>query len=618
MDNFDTIKEFLNYLKKNVSLNEKDFAEECLEKEFYKLIPVVEEKYPLPSNLYDETFDIMDNNTTNIHIVQALTHSKTVPFSIQTKIINALWRDDIKELVETSRYHDVLSNVFKNFEVSPLMIKKLFEKDPLICIADLCHHKPTKENPTPYPHLVSDTICELYIDQLNSMSHSELETLNIDMPFACVCKPETIKYILDNMPEHTGITETIVSCLINSVSLTDEQKNELFDQYGYDTTENLNNLTPYISNNLYKSAIQTLENVDEDKEKFIYEKVVFFLNRAISNNVLTEAAQMDFINRITSNKKMRFYYVENFLTRLAEYTDSPKVLHHILKTRDDHLRHKIIRNKNVSKEVLQESIRVIVNKITEMKLNQIPKFLEEDITYLSKQITFTDSQYDILLNAKLYDSLLQSSKTPNKYIVQIIKELKKIPDEMQHIFEATQLAEATLHSELLSNNYCSQKQLEFATAYFSLSKMWYERNQPIEIARLSLTVDDITLFDDKEFCTTLYKCIKNSVRKLNWKPDSGNRKEFLSNIKNHLINKEINEYKRLNFYQLLFEVKENARAFCYKANEKDGALFHLKKYAERHCEIMKFMSQIPTPQHLENLLDYQETIEHSPFFFNER
>jgi hypothetical protein len=591
MEDFNNVKTFLNYLKDDISIEINIFAEMCLDNELYKLIPIIEGE-DLLANEYDELCEIINNNINNEELVLALSYSKTVPINAQDKIINYILTGNIKKL-DKKNNNTLISNVLKNFKVSSSIIEKLFEYNHFACVNELYNHIPTKDVPSPYPLEVSDKICELYIDFLNTKS--ELSSYQKNMPFSCIYSLETIKCVLDNMPSDIELAEQVSTKLINSISLTEEQKNKLFDEYGYNLSEPIMNSTKYISEELYRSAVEGFFQIDNHTN---YNIVQFFEN-AITNKALTETTQIDFINRlIDDTEKISEYTQKKLLLHLANHTTSPEVLHLILKnTEKTEIINKIIRNPFIAIEDLEEQAELCCNKIysfvasfnernkgcskVEGFTDYLSLELKSEIEYLTQHLILTDNQYEKLIESGAYQLVLENHNVPQKYLNKTIKILEKT-NRKEYICSSNYwLRNAMIHLTLLEGATCSSTQLNVALDYFSHATQCYKNNQPIELPFFVIPYVDI--LEDKNYCRNLCRGIKLALKRFNSQDFIDNPEEFVLNVKKHLKNCNKYRNKQLNIAQLQKQQRDNI--FCFIHSSTTEKLLKLKKYSEKHCEI---------------------------------
>lgn len=587
MNNFDDVKVFLNYLKEKCPKETATFAETCLDNELYKLITFLEQGHLMPDSDL-EIFDIMKNNLKNPHVVMALSQLNTVPYTIQNLIVNALLNDEIADL-DGNSYDIIFSNILKNFQLSYSKISQLFEYDYSTCIKEMSEYKPTAKEPTPFSNNTGDIICELCIDKLNTPISPFPSYKDIQVPFACASNFETIDYIIENIPSDSYLAEKIATSLINNILLTDEQKNELFDKYGYDTSTSPINLTPYISNTLYNSAMETIENVS--KSDAVYKDASDFLNKAIEYNVLTESAQIDLVNRIIDKtEKTKDYKRNELLSLLTMTTNKPNVLHLIFnKAQSVENRNETLRNPFILKEDLEKQSEIYFNKINSFiktsPHSRIPYKLENEINYLFECLDFTNNQYEILLEAKMYETLIYNIKTPTRYISQIINNLKK-----NKVNYAPNLLEKAMLRLKLSKNNCSQQNLDFAFSYIDGAKHCYNSYNTLNSFDSSFFVDD-TIFNNKNFCIQLYKAIKYSILKSNNTSIDGDKHTFLLDVKQHIQSYAKNKYEKFSYSELFFAIQDNVNAFRIEIDTNKKGLISLKEHAQKHYEMLTEVSK---------------------------
>jgi hypothetical protein len=607
MNDFEKIELFLNYFKNNrtrlwVSEQVVNFAGSCFNKKLYKLLPIISEQYPI-SKENNDTYNIIIENINNGQVGVGLSYLKNVPDNIQNSIIKAFLNNEITDFNPIS-HKNFIRNIFNNFNVSSEKIKDLFYDSFYQCTEILHEFSPSINNISPYKQFVSDTICELYINELNN-EKSFIWSKSIDntMPFACISNPNTIKYVLDNMPRNIEVAEKVSTKLINSISLTEEQKNQLFDEYGYNLSEPLINSTPYISDTLYKSAINGLDQLNKEKSTEYYNRINQFLENAIVNNIFTEASQIDLVNRLIKKEKEDKYIPNNFLLLFAENTNSSQVLHLIFKAiknidKQNDVQNTVIRNPVVSNEDLKEHVDLYFNKIYEYAIKRkgkaVPYSWIKEIIYVSKHLAFTDAQYQLLIDAGVYEPLIENSQTPTEYLNEALNNLKKALKEHNSYNTLYDLEQALLHSKLLSKNCCSQEQLDFAFTYLNQAKLCYQ-NSPIKSSMVSYQTN-IKLLQDKKFANAFYNAVKYTsmeLKKIGYEFEEGNVKDFLSTFKKNIYDDTNGMHTGKSDMELQQEIDKNVFDFSESINMNEG-LVKLMDYAENHYKLINEISKRPT------------------------
>ena len=580
------ITKFLEDLKNNPDTVAQDFAIQ-FNATICQAIAKMINNIPVSS----EEIDIIKKQGCTKYIsANELMKSPNTPPDIKEHIVNNIINNKIGGL-DSYNLKRLLNTTFKNYpEISTTHIEYLFNhhyEHSLFIMSGPTSLTISKLSP--YCDKVLDGFSKLFLDVLN---HKIVKPMGFDetlSPLHIVASHDTHEYIINNMPKNIEIAEYISTQLIDNPYVDENIKNQLFDIYGYNYSNYTNSYaTPYIVEKLYKSAIDTIYNFSGYTTIYNETAADNFLRRAIKSNILPEAIQIDFVNRILSEAKAKGNRkINNFLSLFNTYTDSPKVLHIIFEqaphvtNRDD-----ACLNKNISKEDLQKRADIYCNKIQTMLNRKTPEKISDkwidEIHNILKYIPIKEDQYQMFLNSG-YPALLSipitHSNTPSKIVAEATTIIEKQLKETNPYVWEKLLFSAKLHTELLNKNCCSQEMLDYTLTLYHNAYQLYKIHNNLK----TLITGYSSIYKDIDSCNKIIECFKNVFQT--------EQKGFFDNINSYITDKikenELPEYKKINSLETVdiekikYRLERNIDNFRTELRN-NNAFSVIEKHAHRH------------------------------------
>ena len=542
MDIYEKTDNFLEYAKKQIAAI-KNFADKYAENKYELILRAI----TAPDSLSTAEWDLIASKyTTDTDVALALSEMSNIPDSVKESIAVNFLDGNIK--FQSVAYENILvKNILRNYEnISPKNLDRFFKHHchstmlpfKIYTDSDISVSAIASDKQSPYPPRTTSQLAIRFLNIIKGVEPAPTSFSIRSSPLPCISEQPTLDYIIANIPEESGHTEKISTDLINNPALSEVKKNNLFDLYGCDPLSVIHP-TSYIINSLYTSAIDAMDADFDDFTKKYSDYSGHFLESAIVHGCLTEGMQIDFTNRIISNAtKWKKRKTDFMLSLLSRYTQSPKVLH-IIFEEAKHIndRDYACCNLNMSEIDLRNQAEIYYQKIkraVDKKDSDIPKKWFDEIEKVIKRIPLTDEQYDFLLtlNDNAFKILINSYTTPVKYIKQIINHLNKELDDNQIKPNDHLLLKASLHLELKKKG-CSQEQY-FNTFQFSKDRIYsYETWHSINNNEYSFPRNII----DKELIDMLPELFEKAVNNSKWKPNYGDKKEFLKFINNSVVQK---------------------------------------------------------------------------------
>lgn len=607
MDTHNEVKVFLTDLKNDCNSLAKNFAMQY-DIEVCEAIIKIINNIPLSAKELDI---IKKQACTKYFSSNELIKLPQTPDNIKNQIVENIINNKMENL-DNYDLIQLLNNIFKYYpNISSLHLNRLCKEHFEHSLFRMSTYTPTVTNPSPYCNKVVNTFSTIYLDALNDKTCKPVGFNKNLSPLRLVSDPILHQHITDRIPQSPELSEFVATQLINNPTVDENLKNQLFDTYGYNySSGNASYATPYIMEKLYNSAIDTLENSFGHTINSSQAMADSFLKNAIMTNTLPESIQIDFVNRIIlSEKEKGSKKANNFLSLFNVHTDSPKVLH-IIFEQAPHIndRDGACANIHISKEDLQKQANIYCNKIQRMLTKKTPeKILDkwvDEINDILKSISLKDEQYHLLLNSScspLLYLLISNSNTPPEIVFKATEIIEQKFKEKQTFVWKKLMFNAKLHTELLKQNCCSQKNLDYVLSLYQKTYMSYAVNNNVNVLmNNSLICENNVLYKQilKSFKNIFETTEKNFFNEID--------KYLLNQIqKNHVIEHLLtDDLDKTNVEVLEYRLRKNINNFTQELGN-DNAFSTIKEHAHRHILCAEAISE-----HLKENIKKEDVIEY--------
>lgn len=581
----DNISTFIEYLK--INNNEtKDFAEKYYSKDYQLVMKALKDPYSLNFKEWDKLLFI---STKDIFLTNVLIKAPITPNSIKKYIVSEFTNDKITNLTMADKY-TLISNILQCHEdISSHDIHKLFLSYFYACFIPLSRHNPTIENPSPFPASTTKKLCKELLENINL---PQVQDGFLDIaPFQCIVDDDEksfYKFIKNHMPTKTIYSEDLSTQLINNPTIDETIKNELFDEYGCNISNPLLYLTPHISNCLYQSAIESLENEDRYSVSIRLSEINDFLINIIKKNQLTDSTEIDLVKRlITDIKKNNRRTSKTILALLAENSKNPNTLQTIFGEGINYIdKYILYDNPYTPQQLLKQQASVCCNKLYNGNISGFDLLkLTSEIEHLIKKVEFGNKDYELLIeknNTMLLEKLLQTPLTPKTVVCQIIDILKERNPYMQILNRA---------KDNLFQQDLTSEQLSFLFSFLPKSFEEYNRFKEFSWFNYSHLVDTI------EADTFFIKDLVQSLQKILPITKNSHEKDI---IQKH-IQKMQSEIPRIIKLQEKKQLQSELDEFTAKILDNNPRIFiQLETIANKYCKYQSLINQKDA-----NILEYE-------------
>jgi hypothetical protein len=569
----DYVKTFINHLAKKESEQIQDFAKKYYSENYQLLKQAITNPNSLKVEDKERLSEICTDDS---FISNVLLQNESETDLFKSLIAYDFMGNKTNNMTDEERYN-LAVNLLKHCKGVAPLTSCLVISDFDACFNHLTRHVPTVEDPSPFPSSTTNELCEYILRELDKPEISE-KFLKIT-PFKCIDDKEGIKmckFIKSHMPSNMEFAEHLAMQLISNPNINEKFKNELFEEYGYDISQPLKNITPYIINTLYKSAIDGFDYINfSNKENIFSLSPIILLQNAMLNKALTPSLELDLSNRLLEIlEKNENRQVKQLLAFLIKDTENTQVLQNALeKTNDIYITGTVYGNSYAPKDLLKETASACCDAFDIETSSIEQQCIWTKIKLISTQTELYDKDYKILLKNKdsvILKHLLQSPTTPEKIISEIVNILNEKNPYMMMAY--------LLRNKLLEQQPLSPKETLFILEKVPDSLMSYCNNGKVDLLEI-YPFKKMTI-SNPSFMNNLQKTLQELLKE--------KQVQFKEVDYDNYI-KEINEYiQEGHTTQKEDEIRSNLNDFYAEIEKQTPVVFtNLEDIAYQYCKLQQ-------------------------------
>lgn len=219
--------------------------------------------------------------------------------------------------------------------------------------------------------------------------------------------------LIELMARSEYLNEHALQYMVDNVYISEELKNKLFDGIGFNFNDIecpsdalWRNITPYISEKVYETAIDTIDGVVSGKitkpygctKEVLRLEAETMIGDLALQHVFTEATQLDYLHRFKDMEDKRIS--EDTVKTILKCTRYPSVLDFAYDSFNKNIKAECIKNNNASYRILSDAMNLFtkqIQKAIKSEKGNVPAITEQRIAIMAKRVSMTPEQMEATL-----------------------------------------------------------------------------------------------------------------------------------------------------------------------------------------------------------------------------